>query len=303
MGAELSPETRLTELRASAHVLGVARVAHLGYADSGHGPVLYPEPPGQVRFVCANLDQAASALADLIRDEHADVLLSYDPQGGNGHRDHVKVHQVGARAARMTGTRVLEATVPRALAARLYTPARLLGFVKRVDVPDPRNLGSPRSSAITHRIDVRRFAARKQATLAADRSQVSRRLRFRLLVALPLPATGSSRAVSGSPSPAPRPSSPARRAATSWSPPDRPDGPGAEFLPGLGARRAISSRPRPWATASAATVQNAGIPMRPVSNLRRVCAGTPEAAEISAMLACRAPRRSSDPSRSPRSCS
>ena len=29
---------------------GVARVLHLGYADSGHGPVRYPDSPGEVRF-------------------------------------------------------------------------------------------------------------------------------------------------------------------------------------------------------------------------------------------------------------
>jgi LmbE family N-acetylglucosaminyl deacetylase len=38
--------TRLDELRESASVLGAARVEHLGYADSGHGPVLFPDPPG-----------------------------------------------------------------------------------------------------------------------------------------------------------------------------------------------------------------------------------------------------------------
>jgi len=65
-------------------------------------------------------------LAGLIRGEHVDVLLSYDPQGGYGHRDHARVHQVGARAAEMTGTRVLEATIPRehgCLAARADAPA------------------------------------------------------------------------------------------------------------------------------------------------------------------------------------
>jgi hypothetical protein len=44
-----------------------------------------------------------------------DVLLSYDARGGYGHRDHVKVHQVGARAAKMTGARVLAAMPPREL--------------------------------------------------------------------------------------------------------------------------------------------------------------------------------------------
>ena len=105
--------TRLDRLRASAAALGACRVEHLGYADSGHGPVLYPDPPDRVRFVRADLDEAAGRLASLIRDEGADVVLSYDARGGYGHPDHVKVHQVGARAAEMTGTRILEATLPR----------------------------------------------------------------------------------------------------------------------------------------------------------------------------------------------
>src|ERR1700728_2616549 len=94
-GAMWTPNGRLDEFRASARILGAARTEDLGYADSGHGPVLYPDPPGKVRFARADLAAAAAKLADLIREEQADVLLSYDPRGGNGHRDHVKVHQVG----------------------------------------------------------------------------------------------------------------------------------------------------------------------------------------------------------------
>lgn len=36
---------RVGALRVSADVLGMARVVRLGYADSGHGPVLYTDPP------------------------------------------------------------------------------------------------------------------------------------------------------------------------------------------------------------------------------------------------------------------
>src|ERR1035438_2611291 len=81
------PETRLGELRVSASRLGAARVVYLGYADSGPGPVLFPDPPGQGRFARADLAEAAAKLADLIREEQADVLLSYDAQGGYQHRD------------------------------------------------------------------------------------------------------------------------------------------------------------------------------------------------------------------------
>src|SRR5450756_1616383 len=78
---------RLSELRASAAVLGVARVEHLGYADSGAGPVLYDDPPGRQRFARADLAEAAERLAGLIRQERADVLLSYDREGGYRHPD------------------------------------------------------------------------------------------------------------------------------------------------------------------------------------------------------------------------
>jgi LmbE family N-acetylglucosaminyl deacetylase len=192
LGAE--PETRLAELRASAARLGVARVVHLGYADSGHGPVLYPDPPDQVRFARADPDEAAAKLAALLREEGADLLLSYDPQGQYGHRDHVMVHRVGARAASLAGpVRVLEGTAPRETVVLLFTPVRALGLVARHDLAAMRAGFTPRA-AITHRIDVRRFAAQKQAALAAHRTAVYGRGRaarlFRLVVRLPVPVFG-----------------------------------------------------------------------------------------------------------------
>ena len=196
MGAASDPAAgvRLDELRASAAVLGVARVVHLGYADSGHGPLLYPDPPDRVRFARVATDEAAAILADLLREERAEVLLSYDPQGGYGHRDHVKVHEVGARAAEMAGgVRVLEATMPREPIVRIFRTLRFLRFPLRYDPQSVAVAYSPRS-AITHRIDVRRFAAQKRAALAAHSSRASGPGRaapiFRLLVRLPTPIFG-----------------------------------------------------------------------------------------------------------------
>lgn len=181
---------RLEELRASAAILGAEKAVHLGYADSGHGAVLFEDPPGRTRFVRADPEEAAAKLAALLRAEHADLLLSYDPQGGYGHRDHVRVHQVGARAAELAGVRVVEATVPRELVARYGRLLLLLRLVKRHRLQQMRGYGMPRS-AITHRVDVRRYAGRKQAALAAHRTPVfsggrAGRL-FRLMIRLPLP--------------------------------------------------------------------------------------------------------------------
>ncbi|GLZ28295.1 GlcNAc-PI de-N-acetylase [Lentzea sp. NBRC 105346] len=162
-------EDRLNELRTSAAILGVHRVVCLGYADSGHGPLLYDDPPDRTRFVRAPVEEAAGRLAEVLREESASVLISYDANGGYGHRDHVQVHHVGARAAQLAGvTRVLEATMPRELVRSGYTPR----------------------AQITHSFNVRGYARKKRAALAAHASQLHRgrsgRI-MRLIVRLPLP--------------------------------------------------------------------------------------------------------------------
>jgi len=164
-------ELRLNELRESARALGVARVEHLGYADSGSGP----QPlPGRTRFVRADVDEAAGRLADILREESVDVLLTYDANGGYGHRDHVKVHEVGARAAELANTpRVLQATVPRDALCRAVA---LAGKVYRFPATfDPTTFERSYSSRadITHRVNVRRYASAKRAAMRAHASQAS----------------------------------------------------------------------------------------------------------------------------------
>jgi LmbE family N-acetylglucosaminyl deacetylase len=181
---------RLEDLRASAAILGADKAVHLGYADSGHGPLLFDDPPGRTRFARADAEEAAGKLAALLAEEHADLLLSYDPQGVNGHRDHVRVHQVGARAAELAGVRVAEATVPRELIARAARPLLLLRLITRYRLDEMRGYGMPRS-AVTHRVDVRPYAAGKRAALLAHLTPVPRGGRgarfFRLLLRSPLP--------------------------------------------------------------------------------------------------------------------
>src|SRR5690625_2559773 len=166
------PDVRLDELRSSAQVLGVHRVECLGYADSGFGPEFYSDPPGRVRFGRADTEQAAQQLAGILRDEGADLLLSYQANGGYGHRDHVQVHHVGKRAAELAATpRVLEATMPREMLARVGNAARLL----RLPEPYPRDVVETAyapGSSITHRINVFGFARQKRDAFAQHRSQI-----------------------------------------------------------------------------------------------------------------------------------
>ena len=118
------------------------------------------------------LAEAAQRLAVLLREESADVLLSYDARGGYGHRDHVRVHEVAAAAARLAGTpRVLEATIPRdLLAAAVRLSARVYRYPPEFDIEGFCSAFSARRD-ITHRIDVLRFAAAKRAAMRAHASQ------------------------------------------------------------------------------------------------------------------------------------
>ena len=167
-------DRQLAELRASAAILGAQRVVHLGYADSGHGPVLFEDPPGRTRFARADFGEAAAKLAALLAAERADLLLSYDSRGGNGLGDHVLVHRVGARAAELTGVRVAEATMPRELIARSARSLLAFRLLTRHRVEEMRGYGTPRR-AITHRVDVRRYAGQKQAALRAQETALSGR--------------------------------------------------------------------------------------------------------------------------------
>ncbi|MGZ4525454.1 MAG: PIG-L deacetylase family protein [Mycobacterium sp.] len=163
---------RLDELRSSADILGVDRVECLGYADSGYGQLFYPDPPGRVRFGRANVEEAAQRLATILSEEDADLLLSYQPNGGYGHRDHVQVHHVGKRAAEVAATpRVLEATMPRELLVWVGHLARLLRVPAPYEPAIARTAYAPRAS-ITHRVDVFGFARQKRDAFAAHRSQI-----------------------------------------------------------------------------------------------------------------------------------
>lgn len=185
---------RMRELRASCSKLGVHRVVHLGYADSGRDEPMLPDPPGRVRFARADTDEAAERLAKILRAERADVLLSYDANGGYGHRDHVKVHQVGRNAAaRVSVPVLLEATLPREPLVRALSFGCRLGLPLHETAKAFHGAYTPRA-AITHRVDTRRAARLRRAALAAHRSQVHGTGRIaplmRLALRLPVPIFG-----------------------------------------------------------------------------------------------------------------
>lgn len=180
--------TRLAELERATKLLGVHRVVTLGYGDSGLDWAA-PPPPGS--FCAADAEEAARRLAEVLVEERADVLTTYDAAGGYGHRDHVRVHEVGARAAALAGTPVvLEATVAR---EPLQRGLRLLNLlrIRPGGMTSADFAHSYRSRGeITHEIDVRAWVPAKRRALAAHASQTTGGADVRtvaLLSRLPLP--------------------------------------------------------------------------------------------------------------------
>ena len=170
---ETLADRRRAEAERSAARIGVARVAWLGYEDSGMEG--WDQNDNDVSFHRANVDAAAQKLAHLLTEEDAYLLTVYDWHGNYGHPDHVQVHRVGHRAAEIAGTpEVYEATMNRDHLATLIEAARATGM----DVEPPGDdangnaFGMPQLE-LTTAIDVRAFIATKRAALGEHRSQVS----------------------------------------------------------------------------------------------------------------------------------
>jgi LmbE family N-acetylglucosaminyl deacetylase len=176
-------ERRRAETVASAEMLGIARIVWLRYEDSGMTG--WPQNDNERSFLRADVDEAASRLADVLREESADVLTVYDWHGNYGHPDHIKVHRVGHRAAELAATpRVFEGTINRDAVIRFIQQARERGEsvtpdgegTPEFDPEAPADDGNPFGMAeaeLTMAVDVGPYVWRKRAAIACHKSQVT----------------------------------------------------------------------------------------------------------------------------------
>jgi LmbE family N-acetylglucosaminyl deacetylase len=168
---------RRREAQASADVLGVQRIAWLGYRDSGMSG--WEQNTHDGAFTSADVDEAAARLAVVLDEEDADILVGYDWHGGYGHPDHVKVHRVAHRAAELATRRprLLESTMNRDLIRAAHQAAVAAGVEDSAYDPDqPMDDGNPLGtpeSEITWQVDVSAYLPQRRAALEAHRSQAT----------------------------------------------------------------------------------------------------------------------------------
>ncbi|MFD7296105.1 N-acetyl-1-D-myo-inositol-2-amino-2-deoxy-alpha-D-glucopyranoside deacetylase [Streptomyces sp. NPDC059897] len=182
---------RIGELAAAMKELGVTDHRFLGgpgrFRDSGMMGA--PQNEREGAFWATDLDEAAAHLVAVIRETRPQVLITYDPDGGYGHPDHIQAHRVAMRAAELAAetafrrdlgephaiAKVYWNRVPRTVVEERFrwlagvlgtTPFDVAAVV--ADVP-----GVVDDERITAVIDGRPYADRKAAAMRAHATQVA----------------------------------------------------------------------------------------------------------------------------------
>src|SRR5262245_49098940 len=89
-------ELRLAELDCAAQVLRFKEVIKFGYRDSGMMGSADNQNPDSLW--AAPLEQVTSRIVEVMRRTCPQVVITFDPYGGYGHPDHIKMHQATVAA-------------------------------------------------------------------------------------------------------------------------------------------------------------------------------------------------------------
>jgi N-acetyl-1-D-myo-inositol-2-amino-2-deoxy-alpha-D-glucopyranoside deacetylase len=96
---------RIAELTAALRALGLDGPVYLGgpgrWRDSG---MVGSQARDRQRFSDADQREAVGALVEIIREMRPHVVVTYDPNGGYGHPDHIQTHVVTTAAVAAAGS-------------------------------------------------------------------------------------------------------------------------------------------------------------------------------------------------------
>jgi N-acetyl-1-D-myo-inositol-2-amino-2-deoxy-alpha-D-glucopyranoside deacetylase len=163
---------RIVELDRACAALGVDDHRFLGgegrYRDSGMMGL--PDNDDPRCFWRANVDEAADALARIIDEVSADVLVTYDADGFYGHPDHIQAHRVTQRAHELTGAaaKLYATAMPRSVLARAVELPEDSWFMKNPDLS-----GSVPDDQVTTEIDATKYLDAKRAAMRAHETQIT----------------------------------------------------------------------------------------------------------------------------------
>lgn len=175
---------RISELTAALDAVGIGEPIFLGgpghWRDSG----MEGTPPRHhQRFIDADMREAVGELVAVIRELRPHVVVTYDPNGGYGHPDHIQAHRVTAAAVEAAAGDEFPGApwrVPKFYWTVVATTAIEAGLNALTDVPegwirvsiDDVPFGYP-DDKIDAVIDVADHMSAKVAALRAHATQVT----------------------------------------------------------------------------------------------------------------------------------
>lgn len=182
-------EHRVGELAAAMRELGVTDHRFLGgqgrFRDSGMRGLPQNRRPGA--FWSADVDDAAAPLVETVREVRPQVLVTYGPDGGYGHPDHVQAHRVAMRAAELAAEpayrrdlgaawsirRVFYNCLPRSVAEQGLAELAAAGgpFARTAETADLP--GVVDDDAVTTVVDGTAYAGAKAAAMGAHATQIT----------------------------------------------------------------------------------------------------------------------------------
>jgi N-acetyl-1-D-myo-inositol-2-amino-2-deoxy-alpha-D-glucopyranoside deacetylase len=177
-------EVRSRELDEAVRILGISRLVKLGYRDSGMAGTADNNNPAS--FQQADLDAAIRRVVAVVREERPAIIVTYDENGGYGHPDHIRAHQVAAAAFRLAGdpnyaaegapwtvSKLYYSVIPRSALRAFGERLRAAGLQTPFsDLDDSAMTIGVEDSEVTTIVDVSGFVDTKRAALQAHRTQM-----------------------------------------------------------------------------------------------------------------------------------
>ncbi len=168
---------RIGELAAALRALGGPRHLFLGGAgrwrDSGMAGTPSAEHPRA--FVQADEADAVGELVEVIAAVRPHVVVTYGPDGGYGHPDHVRAHTITMAAVELARGRWDVAKLYWTVADRAAVDAGVAAMGPAPEgwqVPGPGELPAVPPDEVTARVDIAPVLGAKRAALAAHATQV-----------------------------------------------------------------------------------------------------------------------------------
>ncbi|MGH8825374.1 MAG: N-acetyl-1-D-myo-inositol-2-amino-2-deoxy-alpha-D-glucopyranoside deacetylase [Jiangellaceae bacterium] len=174
---------RIGELRAACATLGLADQRFLGGAgrwrDSGmvrsgtDGRANAPARMHPRAFAGGDLAEQTGQLVEVLREVRPQVVVSYGPDGGYGHPDHIRAHEITMAAAAQVPVvlRVFWTVQPRTAVDAGVAALRAAAGLP-FTVPPPGYLPAVPDADVDAVIDVRTAIAAKMAALRAHATQL-----------------------------------------------------------------------------------------------------------------------------------